>query len=95
MGQSRQPDDFCDNVKTQTERFPRELKHQRSSSTSAVSATTGAALSVERCAFFRVCCRLLAIATLNGFGQRGDLLDSGCEIFCSPRLLLGGGCRLG
>jgi hypothetical protein len=28
MGESRRPDDFCDDVKTQTEGLPSQLEHQ-------------------------------------------------------------------
>ena len=74
---------------------PASRNTSRSSSTTAVSDAARAPLSVERSEFFRVCSRLLAIATLNGFGERCNLFDSRCEILCTRRLLLGSSCRLG
>src|SRR5258705_2922677 len=41
--------------------------------------------------FFRTGWRLLAIATLDGFGERGDFFDRRCEILCTARLLLRSG----
>src|SRR6476469_468016 len=48
-----------------------------------------------RSVFFRTGWRLLPIATLNGFGERGDFFDRRCEILCTARLLLRSGRGLG
>ena len=74
---------------------PASRNTSRSSSTAAASGATSAPLSVERSEFFRVCFRLLAIATLNGFGERCNLFDRRGEILCTSRLLLGSSCCLG
>ena len=95
MGQIRRPDNFGDGGKPQPQGLSREPEHQQIFETAAVSAAARAPLSVERSEFFRVCSRLLAIATLNGFGERCNLFDSRCEILCTSRLLLGSSCRLG
>ena len=95
MGQIRRPDDFGDDVKTQTEGLPRKLEHQEIFEYRISIWRDKRSTSVERSVFFRVCSRLLAIATLNGFGQRGNLFDSRCEIFRTPRLLLGSSRGLG
>ena len=83
---------------TAVSRNPKDSPARRNTSRSsriAVSDAISAPLSVERSELFRVCFRLLAIATLNGFGERCNLFDGRCEILCTCRLLPGSNCRLG
>ena len=69
MGQNRRPDDFCNDVKKQTEGFPRKLEHQEIFEHLITIWRNKRSTVRRKMGLLRVCSRLLAIAALHGFGQ--------------------------